>query len=60
MILTTPAEIDLWLLASPPKALGLQRPLPDEPLRITASGEKEDGAREDAMLHCDQDPVLPL
>ena len=60
VILTTPAEIDLWLLADAPKALELQRPLPDDALRIVASGEKEDGPRGDAMLHCDQDPVLPL
>ena len=51
VILTTPEEIDLWLLADAPKALELQRPLPDDALRIVASGEKEDGAREDAMLH---------
>ena len=50
VILTTPAEIDLWLLADAPKALELQRPLPDDALRIVASGEKEDGAREDAAL----------
>ena len=47
VILTTPAEIDLWLLADAPKALELQRPLPDDLLRIVASGEKEDGARQD-------------
>ena len=41
VILTTPAEVDLWLLADAPKALELQRPLPDDALRIVASGEKE-------------------
>jgi putative SOS response-associated peptidase YedK len=60
VILTTPAEVDLWLLADAPKALELQRPLPDHALRVVASGEKEDGPREDAMLHCDQDPMLSL
>ena len=60
VILTTPAEVDLWLLADAPKALELQRPLPDDALRIVASGEKEDGPREDAMLDWDQDPMLPL
>ena len=34
-----------WLLADAPKALELQRPLPDDALRIVASGEKEDGPR---------------
>jgi putative SOS response-associated peptidase YedK len=43
VILTTLAEVDLWLTADGPKALGLQRPLPDDALRIVASGEKEDG-----------------
>jgi putative SOS response-associated peptidase YedK len=42
-ILTTPAEVDLWLAAEAPKALELQRPLPDDALRIVASVEKEDG-----------------
>jgi putative SOS response-associated peptidase YedK len=48
VILTTPEEVDLWLLADAPKALDLQRPLPDDLLRIVASGEREDGAREAA------------
>ncbi|RBP17662.1 putative SOS response-associated peptidase YedK [Roseiarcus fermentans] len=43
VILTTPEEIRLWLMADPAKALALQRPLPDAALRIVASGEKEDG-----------------
>ena len=43
VILTTPAEVDLWLLADAPKALELQRPLLDDSLRIVANGEKEDG-----------------
>jgi putative SOS response-associated peptidase YedK len=60
VILTTPAEIDLWLLADAPKALELQRPLPEDALRIVASGEKEDGGRQDAMPSWAQDPMLPL
>jgi putative SOS response-associated peptidase YedK len=44
VILTKPEEIDLWLAADTPKALALQRPLPDDALRIVASGEKEDRA----------------
>jgi hypothetical protein len=41
---TTRAEVDLWFAADAPKALELQRPLPEDALRIVASGEKEDGA----------------
>jgi putative SOS response-associated peptidase YedK len=48
VILTTATEVDLWFAADAPKALELQRPLPDTALRIVASGQKEDGAREDA------------
>jgi putative SOS response-associated peptidase YedK len=51
VILTTPAEVDLWLAADAPKALELQRPLPENALRIVASGEKEDGPRDDAVPH---------
>jgi putative SOS response-associated peptidase YedK len=43
VILTTPAEFDLWLEAETPDALALQRPLADDALRIVAKGEKEDG-----------------
>ena len=42
VILTTPEEVDLWLEGETPEALKLQRPLPDEFLRIFARGEKED------------------
>ena len=41
-ILTTPGEVDLWLAAHAAKALELQRPLPDDALKIVASGGKED------------------
>jgi hypothetical protein len=47
-------------LADAPKALELQQPLPDNVLRIVASGEKEDGRREDAAPDWDPDPSLPL
>ena len=40
VILTTPAECDLWLSAPAEQALTLQRPLPDDVLKIVASGEK--------------------
>ena len=43
VILTSPAEVDLWLEGETPAALTLQRPLPDEALAIVARGEKEDG-----------------
>jgi putative SOS response-associated peptidase YedK len=42
VILTTPAEVDQWLEAETSEALALQRPLPDEALRIVAKGERED------------------
>jgi hypothetical protein len=40
VILTTPSEVDLWLSAEAPEALKLQRALPDDALRVVASGEK--------------------
>ena len=43
VILTTPAEVDLWLEAETGEALALQRPFSDEALRIVAKGEREDG-----------------
>jgi putative SOS response-associated peptidase YedK len=61
VILTTPAEVDLWLAADDaPKALELQRPLPDDALKVVASGEREDGASEDNVPYRDQAPMLPL
>ncbi len=43
VILTTAAEGDLWLWAETPDALELQRPLPDDALRIVARGNKQAG-----------------
>jgi putative SOS response-associated peptidase YedK len=46
VILTTAAEVDQWLAADTADALALQRPLPDDALRIVAKGEKEDRSPE--------------
>ena len=43
VILTTDAEIEIWLTAPTKDALALQRPLPDGALRIVARGKKHDG-----------------
>jgi putative SOS response-associated peptidase YedK len=42
VILTTPHEVDIWMMAPPNDALELQRPLPDGALLIVARGVKED------------------
>ncbi len=47
VILTTPGEVDLWLQGDTPDVFELQRPLPDDALRIVASGERSDGVRVD-------------
>ena len=44
VILRTADEIERWMTAAPEDALKLQRPLPNDALRIVARGEKEDGA----------------
>jgi putative SOS response-associated peptidase YedK len=46
VILTTPDKCDAWLTAEPHEALKLQRPLPDELLKIVAMGPREDSAPE--------------
>ncbi len=38
----SPTQTDRWLEAETADALALQRPLPDDALRIVAKGEKED------------------
>src|SRR5580692_7795879 len=43
VVLTTRDEIDLWMNAPAAKALKLQRPLPDNSLKIVARGDKKDG-----------------
>jgi putative SOS response-associated peptidase YedK len=47
VILTTPEEVDLWMTAPAKDALTLQRPLPDDALRIVARGQKQDGLPDD-------------
>jgi len=46
VILTTPTEFERWLEADTVNALELQRPLPDDALRIVAKGEKENRSPE--------------
>jgi putative SOS response-associated peptidase YedK len=49
VILLTPEEIEVWLEADIGDAVALQRPLPDDALRIVAKGEKEDKFPEVAL-----------
>jgi putative SOS response-associated peptidase YedK len=43
VILTKADEIETWMTAPAKEALELQRPLPDNALRIVARGKKQDG-----------------
>ena len=58
VILTTPAEWDVWMRAPWEEASQLQRPLPDPMLRIIASGEREDPPPPRPMQP--EEPLLPL
>jgi putative SOS response-associated peptidase YedK len=44
VILTEPEEWETWLTAPAEEALQLQRPLPDDALRVVAQGERKDEA----------------
>jgi putative SOS response-associated peptidase YedK len=46
VILTKPEDVDAWMTVPANEALALQRPLPDDALRIVARGTKEDGVTE--------------
>lgn len=43
VIITTPDDLEMWLTAPADIALALQRPLPDDALKIVARGSKMDG-----------------
>jgi putative SOS response-associated peptidase YedK len=43
VILTTREEVEHWFTALPNDAIALQRPVPDDGLRIVARGKREDG-----------------
>ena len=46
VILTTPEEMNAWMTAPADEALNLQRPLPDDALRIVAAGGRQDPRQE--------------
>jgi putative SOS response-associated peptidase YedK len=45
VLLTTAGEWKTWLTGAVDEATALQKPLPNDALRIVATGEKSDGRR---------------
>jgi putative SOS response-associated peptidase YedK len=43
VLLLTESDRETWLTGSVEAALGLQRPAPNDALRVVATGEKQDG-----------------
>jgi putative SOS response-associated peptidase YedK len=43
VLLLTEADRETWLMGPPEAALALQRPAPDDMLRVVATGQKQDG-----------------
>jgi putative SOS response-associated peptidase YedK len=50
VVLTSPAEVDSWLEADTSDALALQRPLPDDALRIVAREKRRTEQRRIAVV----------
>ena len=46
VVLTKREEMETWLSAPTAEALKLQRPMPDDALRIVARGKRDDGPTE--------------
>jgi putative SOS response-associated peptidase YedK len=61
VILRTAEECDAWLTAAPTEALTMERPAPDDALKIVVTGEKEDAAPDSfaPAPNADDKPVAP-
>ena len=61
--LTTPADVEIWLTVEFGDAVALQRPLPDDALRIVAKVERQDGQprrlKDTKVFPGGQHPPLP-